>query len=108
MLRHNPEPGVYEYIIQTFEDYLGVLMLGEEFGDSSELLIWDWKTGELYLVSTTLLRPCRRAPTLCANTSSSTTSTSTIPNYIPEIFYLLTLSSSLTQADPRTTYPTSP
>ena len=50
MLTHEPELGGYSYGIQISENTLGVLMSSQDFGDASELLIWDWKTGTLHLV----------------------------------------------------------
>ena len=50
MLIHEPELGGYSYMIEISQDNLGVLMSNEEYGDPSELLIWDWKSGKLRLV----------------------------------------------------------
>ncbi|PIL26136.1 hypothetical protein GSI_11891 [Ganoderma sinense ZZ0214-1] len=49
MLTHEPEPGGYSYAIQVSEDNLGILLSSMDFGDPSELLIWNWKTGQLHL-----------------------------------------------------------
>ena len=50
MLIHEPEPGNYSYAIQITEGTLGVLMSSMDFGDPSELLVWNWETGQLRLV----------------------------------------------------------
>ncbi|KAI8989158.1 hypothetical protein BD414DRAFT_486239 [Trametes punicea] len=55
ILSHHPQRGRYSYTIQTSEEYVAILMTsGDE--DHSELLIWNWKTGQrrLYITGSDL------------------------------------------------------
>lgn len=50
MLVHQLRPERYSYTIQTSEDFLGLLIQGPE-EVACELLIWNWKSGALRIVS---------------------------------------------------------
>ena len=49
---HKRSPTDYSYTIQTSEDLVGILMQPSDRNIDSELLIWNWKTGQLVLVGT--------------------------------------------------------
>nr|VWO96278.1 STE12 [Ganoderma boninense] len=49
MLTHEPEISAFSYVIHILEGTLGILMSSMDFDDPSELLIWNWKTGQLRL-----------------------------------------------------------
>ncbi|KAI0649960.1 hypothetical protein C8Q79DRAFT_941783 [Trametes meyenii] len=45
VLTHTPQEGRYSYTIQIAEDFVAILMTCGD-ADHSELLIWNWKTGQ--------------------------------------------------------------
>ncbi|KAI1790833.1 hypothetical protein LXA43DRAFT_1061804 [Ganoderma leucocontextum] len=64
MLTHKPKQGGYSYAIQTSEGYLGILMASQQFGDPSELLIWEWRIELNAGLDSVALRPSDRIPAL--------------------------------------------